>query len=207
MAPEAIECQLGGNLMLRLSHTQYQITIDNDPSFTFGSIDNPHFYDHAYRLDDERYAPTSLHAVGVTQLDELPIASCILGASRGSSGLHEHSAFIHADTLFFAVGPFVVSLQLPLLSLNWKVMTDQVTCFGVYHAPEHRCLVSHGELEITAVTYEGAIIWSNSGADIFSNGFSTSRDRVIAIDWNEDRYVWDITTGKLIETTINSNGT
>ena len=117
--------------------------------------------------------------------------------------MHEHSAIIHADSLLVAVGPFVVSLQLPTLTLNWKVKTDWATCFGVYHSLKHRCYVSHGELDVAAVSYDGAIIWSNSGADIFTNGFSVSQNQVTAIDWNEDRYVWDITTGNLIESTAN----
>jgi hypothetical protein len=93
--------------MLRLSHRQLEVRIDNDPSFTFGSVDNPHAYDHAYRLDDEPYNPTSLHTVRVTQENDKAIASCILGASGGASGVHEHSAIIHGDSLLIAVGPFV----------------------------------------------------------------------------------------------------
>jgi len=191
--------------MLRLPHRQLEVTIDNDPSFTFGSIDNPHSYDHAYRLDDEPYVPTLLHTVMVTQDDEKPDASCILGASGGASGVHEHSAIIHADSLLLAVGPFIASLKLPKLTLNWKVKADWATCFGVYHAPEHRCYLSRGELDVAAVSYDGAIMWSNSGADIFTNGFSVSQNQVTAIDWNKDSYVWNIATGQLIETTANKS--
>ncbi len=189
--------------MLSLSHRQFDVRIDNDPSFTFGSIDNPHSYDHAYRLDDEPYTPTSLHTVMVAQDDEKPVASCILGASGGASGVHEHSGIIHADSLLLAVGPFVASLRLPTLTLNWKLKTDWATCFGVYHSPEHRCYISHGETDVAAVSYDGAIIWTNSGADIFTNGFSVSPNHITAIDWNQDEYVWDIATGKLIESTAN----
>ncbi len=189
--------------MLKLSHRQLEVRIDNDPSFTFRSVDNPHSYDHAYRLDDEPYTPTSLHTVTVNQEDGEPIASCILGATGGASGVHEHSAIIHTDSLLIAVGPFIASLQLPALTLNWKVKTDWATCFGVYHSPDNRCYVSHGEMDVAAVSYDGAIIWSNSGADIFTNGFSVTQNQVTAIDWNEDKYVWDIATGKLMESTAN----
>lgn len=189
--------------MLRLPYRQLEIRIDNDPSFSFGSIDNPHAYDHAYRLDDEPYTPTSLHTVSVIQEDDNVFASCILGASRGASGVHEHSAVVHVDSLLIAVGPFVASLQLPALTLNWKVKTDWATCFGVYHSPKNRCYISHGEIDVAAVSYDGTIMWSNSGADIFTNGFAVSQNQVTAIDWNEDKYVWDIATGELIESTAN----
>lgn len=189
--------------MLKLSHRELEIRIDNDPSFTFRSVDNPYSYGHAYRLDDEPYSPTSLHTVTVNLEDGAPIASCILGATGGASGVHEHSAIIHSDSLIIAVGPFFASLQLPALTLNWKVKTDWATCFGVYHAPENGCYISHGEIDVAAVSYDGAIIWSNIGADIFTNGFSVTQHQVTAIDWNEDKYVWDITTGKLIESTAN----
>ncbi|MFO1042265.1 MAG: hypothetical protein U0941_10800 [Planctomycetaceae bacterium] len=189
--------------MLRLPYQQLEIRIDNDPSFSFGSVDTPHAYDHSYRLDDEPYSPTSLHTVSVIQEDETIVASSILGATGGASGVHEHSAIIHANCLLIAVGPFVVSLELPTLTLNWKVKTDSATCFGVYHSANNRCYISHGELDVAGVSYDGSIMWSNSGADIFTNGFSVSQNQVTAIDWNEDKYVWDIATGQLIETTAN----
>lgn len=189
--------------MLTLLHRQLEVRIDNDRSFTFGSVYNPHSYDHAHRLDDEPYLPTSLHAVTVIQEDGMVISSCVLGATGGASGVHEHSAIIHSDSLLIAVGPFIASLQLPSLVLNWKVKTDWATCFGVYHSPESRCYISHGEIDVAAVSYDGVILWANSGADIFTNGFSVSQNAVTAFDWNEDRYLWDIRTGKLLETTAN----
>ena len=107
---------------------------------------------------------------------------------------------IHVDALVIAVGPFMALLYLPTLELEWKVKVDTVTCFGVYDSTDNQCFVSHGELDIARVSYEGAIEWSRSGADIFTNGFSVSADRITAIDWNGDTYVWDIETGRVIET-------
>lgn len=189
--------------MLRLPFGQLEIRIDNDPTFSFGSVDNPHSYDHAYRLDDEPYTPSSLHTVRVVQEDGHVFASCILGSAGGASGVHEHSAIVRADSLLIAVGPFIASLKLPELTLNWKVKTDWATCFGVYHSPENHCYLSHGECDVAGVSYDGAIRWSNSGADIFTNGFSVLQSQATAIDWNNDKYVWDIATGELIRSTAN----
>lgn len=190
--------------MHTLLHRQLEVRIDNDPSFTFGSLDNPNSYNHSYRLDDEPYLPSTLHTVTVVQGDHVVISSCILGSTGGVSGVHEHSAIIRSDSLLIAVGPFIASLRLPSLVLNWKVKTDWATCFGVYHSPENHCYISHGEIDVAAVSYDGVILWTNSGADIFTNGFSVSQNEITAFDWNEDRYRWDIRTGKLLETTANN---
>jgi hypothetical protein len=115
--------------------------------------------------------------------------------------VHENSAIISRESLIIAVGPFMASLRLPTLELNWKVKADDATCFGVYHSPANACYISHGEIDIARVSYGGAIDWANSGADIFTNGFTISKDRVIAVDWNGDVYAWDIRTGARIEAT------
>lgn len=188
--------------MLRLPYHNREIHIDNDPSYTFGSIDNPHVYDHAYRLGDETFAPTSLHTVRVIQEDETVFASSILAATGGASGIHGNSAIVHGDSLLVAVGPFVVSLELPALTLNWSVQTDWAVCFGVYHSPDNQCYISHGELEVAAVSYDGSVRWTNSGADIFTNGFFVSHNRITAFDWNDDKYVWDIANGRSLESTL-----
>lgn len=188
--------------MLRLPYRQFEVQIDSDPSFAYGSNDNSHSYHHIYRLDDELYTPTSLHTVSVIQDDGLVTVTCILIASGGGSIVHEHSAIIQSDSLLLAVGPYLTSLQLPALTLTWKVKVDWATCFGVYHSPENRCYISHGELDVAAVSYGGGLMWSNSGADIFTNGVSLTQHHVTAIDWNEDKYVWDIATGALVEVTV-----
>lgn len=188
--------------MLRLPYRNGEIQVDIAPPYTFGSIDNPHLYDHEYRLGDETYSPASLHSVRVLEEDEMVLASSILGAAGGASGIHGNSAIVHGNSLLIAVGPFVVSLELPALTLNWSVQTDWAVCFGVYHSTDNQCYISHGELEVAAVSYNGSILWSNSGADILTNGFFVSHNRITAFDWNDDKYVWDIATGRLLESTL-----
>lgn len=188
-----------------MTYGQLEIHLDSDPIFSFGSADNFNVYNNVYRLDDEPFSPASRHTVRVVHKDGFVLASCILGAAGGATGIHEHSAFVDGDSLLVAVGPFMVSLKLPELSLNWKVQTDWATCFGVFHSPENHCYLSRGECDVAAVSYNGAIIWSNCGADIFTNGFSISPSQATAIDFNNDKYVWDIATGALIESTIRWN--
>jgi hypothetical protein len=66
----------------------------------------------------------------------------------------------------------------------------------VYYSPQHHCLLSHGELEIARVSLSGDIIWRVSGKDIFSEGFQLVGDYVEAIDFNQEVYRFDITTGR-----------
>lgn len=190
--------------MVRLKYGKLDILIDNAPGYSFGSMDNHRIYSQEFRLDNEPYQASSKHTVRVISTkDETEVADCILGAAGGASGIHKNSAFINDDSLIIAVGPFMVSLNLPDLKLNWKTCTDTATCFGVYHSIKNRCYISHGELDVTRVSYAGVIEWSNSGADIFTNGFTVTDNQVKVVDWNEDVYVWDIQTGNPINTSPN----
>lgn len=169
------------------------------PAYTFNAVDNGHRYDQVYHLNDEVVQPSTLHTVRViSRTDDRVTTTCILTASGGTTGIHENSAVVHDDSLVIAVGPFIVSLQLPSLEINWKTQTDQATCFGIYHSSKHRCYLSHGELEIARLSYQGKVEWTHGGADIYANKFTLSENRVEAIDWNNDAYVWDIATGRAV---------
>lgn len=182
--------------MLELNSGKYRITIDNDPTHTVGSADNLQTYDHTYVLDDASgdYI-TSRHSVFVAENDH-SISSCILLASRGASGIHEHSAIIHHGSCIVTVGPFLVSLHVPTLKLQWATKTDTATCFGVYRSEKHQCFISHGELEIARVSFDGKVVWQSGGADIFTNGITIQDDCVRVVDFNETEYVFDIETGR-----------
>jgi hypothetical protein len=190
----------------RLNYDKFSILIENVPAYSFGSMDNRKIYSHEFRVDNEPYQPSSLHAVRVFSIeDQTEVADCILGSTGGASGIHENSAIINEASLVIAVGPFMVSLSLPDLKLNWKTLTDDATCFGVYHSKKNRCYISHGELDVARVSYDGVIEWTNSGADIFTNGFTVTDNQVEAIDWNEKLYVWDIQTGKPVNAMPNNS--
>jgi hypothetical protein len=187
--------------MLNLDFQQFEVLIGKESNFSWESVDNPRKFNRAYRLDDDHLA--SLHSVRVRSKEDLEeIDSCILGASGGATAVHEHSAIINQNSLVVAVGPFMVSLRLPMLEMNWKIRTDAVTCFGVYCLPAHRCFISHGELEIARVSYDGKLEWQSGGADILTNGIVFSENTVRATDFYENIYEWDIETGNLVGTTL-----
>ena len=184
--------------MKRFVASDLTIEVFDDSAYSPGSRDNPRHYNREYQLDDRLYKPSSIHAVRVLS-DDSEVATCILLASGGATSIHDHSGVIHDDSLILAVGPFIVSLSLPTLELNWKTQSDYATCFGVYHSEKHHCYISHGELEVARVSYTGKIDWVQSGADIFTNGFIVTDDSIKAIDFRNDAYEWNIEDGRLVK--------
>lgn len=130
--------------MVTLNVGDYRLDITNDPPHYDGSADNLHSYDSTRVLGDNSYI-TSRHALRLFQHDE-QIRSCLISAGGGASGVHDHTAIIHGDNCIIAVGPFMASVAIPSLDLNWATQTDDATCFGVYESQTHACLLSHGEL-------------------------------------------------------------
>lgn len=181
---------------LQLSDGDYLITIADAPACSAGSADNLRKYDYVHTLDSSHCdRPSSCHSVLVSKKDA-EVASCILLADGGVTGVHQHSALIHNKSCIIAVGPYVARLRIPSLELQWATQADCATCFGIYHAMEHEGFISHGELTITRLSYEGDIVWQSGGADIFTNGFDLHGDRVQAVDFYNRRYEFDIRTGE-----------
>jgi hypothetical protein len=96
------------------------------------------------------------------------------------------------------VRPYVVSLTLPNLEVLWSTEVDPATCFGIHPTVDGLALISHGELEIARVALSGEVLWSAGGADIFSEGLTVTDTEVHVGDFNHDRYVFDVETGRQI---------
>jgi hypothetical protein len=121
----------------------------------------------------------------------------VVGAGGGCSSVHEHSALVLDDKLYLAVGDHVTCLSLSMPHrLVWSTQVDIATCFGIYWEHSRGALISHGELEISRLSLEGALIWQASGADVFSEGFRLLPDDVEAVDFNRTVYRLDYATGE-----------
>lgn len=90
-------------------------------------------------------------------------------------------------------------MNLRPFEIKWCAQVDAATCFGIYFDTQHNALISHGELEIARLLPDGAILWSRSGADIFSEGFSMLPGYVEAIDFNGQTYRFGYETGLPID--------
>ncbi len=179
--------------MLTLQNDIIEIIIQNDDNYTPKSSDNKYTYDKEYFIDDGTYI-TSKHSV-VVNISKDNTYSCILLASGGASGVHNHSALIYRNRCIVAVGPYMVALRIPTLDLEWYTAVDMATCFGVHHSAKYNCFISHGECEIAQVFYDGQLGWQSSGKDIFTNGFELFEDFIIAVDFYDERYRIEIASG------------
>ncbi|WP_231716743.1 hypothetical protein [Burkholderia ubonensis] len=165
------------------------VTIVNEPTYTFGSQDNIHAYPLELRLGND--SPSSVHGV---ELNGCRVA--VVGAGAGCSAVHAHSAVAIDDRLYLAVGNHVACLSLssphPLV---WSTRVDMATCFGIYWESDRAALISHGEIEIARLSLQGKVMWSASGADIFTERVRLLPDCIEAIDFNHDIYQIDYATG------------
>jgi hypothetical protein len=176
---------------LVLDTQEGQVTIFDEPTYSFGSADNLRTYDTEIRLDSEHL--TSVH--GVRSEGEW---SSVFGASGGCSAVHQHSAIEVDGRLYLAVGNQVACLNLATGLTEWSRRVDLATCFGIYWDSLHEALISHGELQISRLSLAGDEIWSAGGADIFWEGFRCLLDGIEVIDFNRSVYLFDYRTGMLL---------
>ena len=166
------------------------IELVNEPMYTFGSTDNTRSYPFARNLASRDRA-SSVHGL---LLNGEPIA--VFGSGGGASGVHAHSATYVNSLLYVAVGDSVVCVELSPFELKWSVKVDEATCFGIYFQAEHKALISHGELEIARISETGRVLWSASGADIFSERFSLLPQFIEAVDFNGRTYRFKYENGE-----------
>ncbi|MBW3502561.1 hypothetical protein [Janthinobacterium sp. NKUCC08_JDC] len=166
-----------------------EIKIVDEPSHTFGSQDNVHRYAQEKNLQPV-YTPTSTHGVF---LNGDPVV--VFGAPGGCSSVHKHSALVLNSNLLLAVGDSVLCFSLNDLKLIWASVVDDATCFGIYYESKRMTLISHGELNIARLDENGKILWSSSGADIFSEGFRLEEEYIVVTDFNQRNYRINYETG------------
>jgi hypothetical protein len=166
-----------------------KIKIVNEPTYTFGSVDNARRYKYEIPLVfDQR--PSSIHGV---LLNDEPIV--VFGGGGGCSTVHEHSGLVLDSKLYLAVGDRIVCFVPFGQCLAWSSKVDSATCFGIYYNPSRHALLSHGELEIARIDETGELLWSSSGADIFSEGFRLEDEYISAVDFDGREYRFSYETG------------
>jgi hypothetical protein len=175
---------------MKLDTGHGEVTVVNEPAYTLSSKDNARSYPVEIDLDpDCRHS--SVHGV---LLNSQPLA--VFAANGGASGVHGSSALFLYNLLYLAVGDKVVCMQLQPFEFKWALSVDAATCFGIYHHRPTDALISHGELDITRFTENGAIVWQAGGADIFTGNFCLESSSVKVVDFNGDEYCFRITDGQ-----------
>lgn len=122
----------------------------------------------------------------------------VFGAGGGCSTVHEHSGLVLDSKLYLAVGDRIVCFSPLDQRLAWSSKVDSATCFGIHYNPGRHALLSHGELEIARIDAAGEILWSSSGADIFSEGFWLEDEYVFAFDFEGREYRFSYETGSSV---------
>jgi hypothetical protein len=176
--------------VLYLKSDEHIVSIQNEPTLI-------HHYTGLYQkryILGEEYYPVSAHGVKYGEPEMLD--SCLLVASGGATMVHPKSALLRDAYCLVAVSSFLACLHLPDLNMVWQAQVDDATCFEVYHLPQLKSYLTHGELDIARVSYDGEIIWSSGGKDIFTNGFTLFDTFVEAVDFNNEKYHVDLLTGQ-----------
>jgi hypothetical protein len=169
-----------------------KVKIVDEPTYVFGSVDNARRYTYEIPLASDGTL-SSVHGV---LLNDEPIV--VFGAGGGCSTVHEHSGLILDSKLYLAVGDRVVCFAPLDHRLAWSSKVDSATCFGIYYNPEWHALISHGELEIARINEAGELLWSSSGADIFSERFQLTDEYISAIDFEGREYRFSYETGSSV---------
>ena len=182
--------------ILKIPSRRYEISLVDETTYTPGSSDIIKQYLMEYKLSESKSFTTG-HGVIIGSLEE-PNNSCILFANAAPTTIHDRSYQIQNDKLYFAVSDYMVCLELPSLDLVWSLKVDSVCCYGVHYSDGHGCLISHGECEISKVSFDGALDWNIAGKDIFAGGFDLYDDHIEVVDFNGEKYSIDIESGEMI---------
>jgi hypothetical protein len=173
-----------------LPTTLGDVSVIDEPTYTFCSPDNVRSYPFEKRLDLESRL-VSVHGV---LLNGSPIA--VFGAGGGGSGVHEHSALFVNGALYLAVGDSVVCMELQPFKFKWALRIDDATCFGLHFHEPTGSLISHGELEIARFTESGEIAWRSGGRDIFTGELILGEHSLAISDFDEFQYRFRYSDGR-----------
>lgn len=171
-----------------------RITLVDDPSHVFGSVDNLRHYDQAFWLGSGKMPsrPSSIH--GLYFGDG---RSIMLAADGGCSTVHRHSAVIVKDVVYLCVGNQLAAVGLRHANLCWVREVDTATCFGVYWVAARQALITHGEMTIGCLSLAGDIRWCAGGRDIFTGEVRCLSENIEAVDFNQEVYRFDYLTGQI----------
>ena len=157
-------------------------------------------YKNPYQIEiRENKAHPPQVAVYLYETEE-EIKSIVLTAGGSVSSLWEKSALLDGDRLLVACGNEVFCILLPTLELLWHTQVDMATCFEI--VPYQDDYITHGEVEISRLNWQGEILWQFSGKDIFVSpiertpSFTLTPKGIELVDFNYESYFIDY-DGKL----------
>ncbi len=177
----------------------YSIGLVNETQYDPASTDHVRRYDRTYADEaGDTYRSSSRHGIFVYSGGEA-LASCCVCSSGGATGIHATCCVFDDGYLLLCCGDSIFCLTIPALDLSWWTKADMVTCFEIF--THEGGYIVHGELELSRLSRDGAIVWQFSGPDIFVTqagvgDFVLDGDVIHAAVWTGQRFTIDAKTGK-----------
>lgn len=174
---------------------KFTLRLIDEKLYTPGSSDNHRMYSREYHLGDPQYKPSVCY--GVTC--EPGNADCVIIVQGGATAVNSGSVIMGEEACWIAIGECVVSLALPSLEKKWHQRPGhEFTCFELFFSPDKKGILVHGELQISKITFDGDLVWSASGKDIFTGDFLVKQNHIIVSDFNDEIYHINIEDGDIV---------
>lgn len=190
-------------IMIEIASWSIELYLESN--YSIDSVDNIRRYDNFFYADDCN-KKNAIELVGIRCV--VTGTNALMIAAGSPKGLNESSFILHGEKIIVCVGNSLFGVNLNDLSLLWTQKCDDSCCFRVINF-ENYYLV-HGELAITAVTYDGKKMWEFYGKDIFvtpdGNDEITIFDGMIYIkDWDYNEYVLNKDGELILNTSVSGS--
>lgn len=163
----------------------------DDHNYTPFSADNPVRYGKAFiseailKKEEQMVSKAGIFIRDKFDNDNI-MNSAIICETGGATSMSSKSFMVKNNDLILCICNMIYSLDLTSLNLNWKTRVDQVTCFTIHEFAEG--MITHGELQLTYLNFDGVIQWAFSARDIFvtsdnKHEFRIESGLVIVRDW------------------------
>lgn len=195
---------------MKISHQHKTIELINDENYTPFSTDNPFPYSRVYIAEDIRERGFQVVSkIGIIIRDvsdpDKVLCAAIICETGGATSIGEQTQIIEGQNLVVCICNMVYCLNIHTLDLQWKTKADTITCFCIHKFGQG--LITHGELELTKLDFNGLIEWQFSAREIFVTpndqpAFRIEGECAIVQDWSGYEYVIDANGKPITETKI-----
>jgi len=186
--------------MQTFSTAGYRIRLTDYSNNDIKSADNIERLDAVYFFDTQ-YRPSSMIIIEVSEGDTL-LKKVLIGATGGGTRVSETSFVYETEKLVICCCDAIFCLSIPELTLKWNTQADMATCFQIFKY--HSDYIIHGEMEVSRVSPNGQIVWSQGGADIFltldsKQDFRITDEGIFVTDFEYRKYHWDFDGNYLLD--------
>ncbi len=174
------------------------LKIYDDSTFAATSTDNVHDYvciQHFGSPTDNDFT----ERIGL-RLDcvDSTSTSCLLVAEGVGARTSDTSFVLIGRRIHVAIGYFVAAIELADWSLAWLVELQTGACFGIHYAEQHDCVFAIGDMDVTRISMNGMICWSEVVAEAMTDTFDCSGDLVKVKDFDGVLHRLNASTGARI---------